>query len=185
MPGRFIVHLLTENIYRHRLLNPTAPINKQSHSLLQLRHTLSQSSTIFPSSVQTDQLLNQLYCRLADRVVRRQLLLCTWWLQKVPGGQESLFHIQLWLCVKAKLTCWRLIRQEQRHRPELLSELWPEVLGELGVVLQTSQQEATALVQQNRLGRTRRGILQLWQNQHHLLYLVTEEGQLQTGEIGT
>lgn len=44
MPGRFIVHLLTENVYGHRQVNPTAQINKQNQSLLQLRHTLSQSS---------------------------------------------------------------------------------------------------------------------------------------------
>lgn len=92
MPGRFIVHLLTENVYGHRQLNPTAQINKQNHSLLQLRHILSVLSTIFPSSVQTDQLLNHSHCRLADRVVRRQLLLCTWWLQKVPGGGKEAVH---------------------------------------------------------------------------------------------
>lgn len=44
MPRRFIIHLLTENVYGHRQLNPTAQINKQHHSLLQLRHTLSRPS---------------------------------------------------------------------------------------------------------------------------------------------
>lgn len=72
--------------------------------------------------------------------------------------------------------------QNQRHKPELLSELGAEVLGELGVVLQAGQQEATALVQQNSLSWTQRGLLQVRQNQHHLLYLVTKEGQLQRQE---
>lgn len=72
--------------------------------------------------------------------------------------------------------------QNQQHKPELLSELGAEVLGELGVVLQAGQQEATALVQQNSLSWTQRGLLQVRQNQHRLLHLVTKEGQLQRRE---
>lgn len=65
------------------------------------------------------------------------------------------------------------------HTPELLPELGAEVLGELLVVLQAGQQEATALVQQDGPGRTQGALLQVRQDQHHLPHLVTEEGQLQ------
>lgn len=53
------------------------------------------------------------------------------------------------------------MRKEQQHKPELLPEPGAEVLGQLGVVLQTGQQEATALVQQNSLSWTQRGLLQV------------------------
>lgn len=75
-----------------------------------------------------------------------------------------------------------LMRHEQQHKPELLSEPGAEVLGELVVVLQAGQQEATALVQQNRLSWTQRGLPQVRQNQHHLLHLVTKEGRLEGRE---
>lgn len=58
-------------------------------------------------------------------------------------------------------TCRMLMRKEQQHKPELLSEPGAEVLGELVVVLQAGQQEATALVQQNSLSWTQRGLLQV------------------------
>lgn len=74
------------------------------------------------------------------------------------------------------------MRTEQQPKPELLPELGAEVLGELVVVLQAGQQEATALVQQNSLSWSQRRLLRVRQNQHHLLYLVTEEGQLQRRE---
>lgn len=75
-----------------------------------------------------------------------------------------------------------LMRNEQQNKPELLSEPGAEVLGELVVVLQAGQQEATALVQQNSLSWTQRGLLQVRQSQHHLLYLVAKEGRLEGRE---
>ncbi|KAK9525872.1 hypothetical protein VZT92_016545 [Zoarces viviparus] len=54
----------------------------------------------------------------------------------------------------------------QQHKPELLSEVGSEVLGQLVVVLQTGQQEATALEQHNRLKGL---LLQVRQNQRHRL----------------
>lgn len=40
-----------------------------------------------PSSVQSEDLLNQLQCGLADGIVRRQLLLSAGQLRKVPAGK--------------------------------------------------------------------------------------------------
>lgn len=56
------------------------------------------------------------------------------------------------------------------------------MLRQLVVVLQTCQQEATALEQQDRLGRTQEGAVQVRQGQHHLLGLMTDEGHLQRDE---
>lgn len=52
--------------------------------------TVTVLSTNFPSSVQPEELLNQPHSRLADRVVRWQLLLSTRWLHKVPGVEKRL-----------------------------------------------------------------------------------------------
>lgn len=62
--------------------------------------------------------------------------------------------------------------------PELLSEMRAQVLSQLAVVLQTGQQEVEALEQQDGLNRTGDRHLQARQNQHHLLDLVTNEGEL-------
>lgn len=56
------------------------------------------------------------------------------------------------------------------------------MLCQLVVVLQTGQQEATALEQQDRLGRTQEGAVQVRQGQDHLLGLMTDEGHLQRDE---
>lgn len=72
--------------------------------------------------------------------------------------------------------------QRDASQPELLPEVGAEVLCQLIVVLQTRQQEATALEQQDRLGRTQEGAVQVRQGQHHLLGLMTDEGHLQRDE---
>lgn len=48
-----------------------------------------------------------------------------------------------------------------RHKPELLPEVGPQVLGQLVAVLQAGQQEATALEQQDSLSRTQNELLQV------------------------
>lgn len=73
-------------------------------------------------------------------------------------------------------------QQRAASQPELLPEVGAEVLCQLVVVLQTRQQEATALEQQDRLGRTQQGAVQVRQGQHHLLGLMTDEGHLQRDE---
>lgn len=59
-----------------------------------------------------------------------------------------------------------------------------QVQSQLAVVLQTRQQEATALEQQDGAGRAQEGALQARQNQNHLLGLVPDEGQLQGTDPG-
>ena len=132
------------------------------------------------SSVQTEQLLHQPHRRLTDWVMRRQLLLSTRWLHKIPAGEERVSSSRRsWLTME---TWGVLMSKEQQHKPELLGELWAEVLGELVVVAQAGHQEATALVQQDSLSRAQEGLLQVWQDQDHLLHLVPKEGQLQRQE---
>ncbi|TNN29077.1 hypothetical protein EYF80_060776 [Liparis tanakae] len=76
-----------------------------------------------------------------------------------------------------------LLGARQLHKvPELLSEVGAQVGGQPGVVLQDGQQEATALEQQDGLKWTQRGLLRVRQDQHQLLDLVPDEGQLQGDE---
>lgn len=49
-----------------------------------------------------------------------------------------------------------------KEEPEFLPEAAAEVLCQLVAVLQTRQQEATALEQQHRLGRTQEGAFPVW-----------------------
>lgn len=58
------------------------------------------------------------------------------------------------------------------------------MLSQLAVVLQTGQQEAEALEQQDGVSGTQDRLLQARQNQHHLLDLVIYEGELQRTERG-
>lgn len=92
------------------------------------------------------------------------------------------YTTNLQLVIMALLRRLNSVIYWQRHKPELLSEVGSEVLSQPAVVLQAGQQEATALEQQNRLNGTQNRLLRVWQTQHHLLGLVTNEGQLQREE---
>lgn len=74
--------------------------------------------------------------------------------------------------------------QHRLDLPELLPEVGLQVQSQLAVVLQTRQQEATALEQQDGPGRAQEGALQARQNPNHLLGLVPDEGQLQGTDPG-
>lgn len=66
--------------------------------------------------------------------------------------------------------------------PELLPQVGLQVPSQPAVVLQTREQEAAALEQQDGPGRAQEGALQARQDPDHLLGLVPDEGRLQ-GQI--
>lgn len=81
---------------------------------------------------------------LADGVVRRQFGLGDRHFHKIPAGMKQ-SHVLQDIKFTSKQTKSYLFSQIIKEKPEFLPEATAEVLRQLAAVLQTRQQEATAL----------------------------------------
>lgn len=88
------------------------------------------------SPVQHQDLFNESECWLADRVVGRQFGLCDWQLNEIPAETKQ-------DCVPVAQD--QNLSKTMKDKPEFLSKGAAEMLCEPVAVLQTCQQEATAL----------------------------------------